>query len=75
MKDGSRFFVTGHPEYDPDTLDKEYRRDLAISDIATMPKNYYRNDDMHNEILVIFLLMHVFQCHKNNKVLLVKPNR
>ena len=51
-KDGSRFFVTGHPEYDPDTLDKEYRRDLAISDIATMPKNYYRNDDMHNEILV-----------------------
>ena len=22
-KDGSRFFVTGHPEYDPDTLDKE----------------------------------------------------
>ncbi|MFR2767672.1 MAG: hypothetical protein ACLTAI_04785 [Thomasclavelia sp.] len=24
-KDGSRFFVTGHPEYDPDTLDKEYR--------------------------------------------------
>ena len=51
-KDGSRFFVTGHPEYDPDTLDKEYNRDLAISDQATMPKNYYKNDDMHNEILV-----------------------
>ena len=46
-KDGSRFFVTG-----PDTLDKEYNRDLAISDQATMPKNYYKNDDMHNEILV-----------------------
>ncbi|WP_294579671.1 homoserine O-succinyltransferase [uncultured Thomasclavelia sp.] len=50
--DGSRFFVTGHPEYDPDTLDKEYRRDLAISKDATMPKNYYRNDDINNEILV-----------------------
>lgn len=36
------FFVTGHPEYDPDTLDKEYNRDLAISDQATMPKNYYK---------------------------------
>lgn len=51
-KDGSRFFVTGHPEYDPDTLDKEYKRDLAISSDATMPKNYYRNDDINNEILV-----------------------
>lgn len=51
-KDGSRFFVTGHPEYDPDTLDKEYRRDLAISNDATMPKNYYENDDINGEILV-----------------------
>ena len=53
VKDGSRFFVTGHPEYDPDTLDKEYRRDLANPDIvADMPKNYYLNDDMNNEIQV-----------------------
>lgn len=51
-KDGSRFFVTGHPEYDPDTLDKEYKRDLAISNQATMPKNYYKDDNMHNGILV-----------------------
>ncbi len=42
-KDGSRFFVTGHPEYDPDTLDKEYKRDLANPDIISeMPKNYLR---------------------------------
>lgn len=52
-KDGSRFFITGHPEYDPDTLDKEYRRDLANPDIESeMPKNYYLNDDMNNEIQV-----------------------
>ena len=51
--DGSRFFITGHPEYDPDTLDKEYKRDLANPDIiAYMPKNYYLNDDMHKEIQV-----------------------
>ena len=53
VKDGSRFFVTGHPEYDPDTLDKEYRRDLANPDIiADMPKNYYMNDDVNGEIQV-----------------------
>ena len=52
-KDGSRFFITGHPEYDPDTLDKEYRRDLANDEIVSeMPKNYYLNDDMNQEIQV-----------------------
>ena len=52
-KDGSRFFITGHPEYDPDTLDKEYRRDLNNPDIKSeMPKNYYLNDDLNGEIQV-----------------------
>ena len=52
-KDGSRFFITGHPEYDPDTLDKEYRRDLNNPDIESeMPKNYYLNDDLNGEIQV-----------------------
>ncbi len=51
--DGSRFFITGHPEYDPDTLDKEYKRDLANPDIVSeMPKNYYLNDDINDEIQV-----------------------
>ena len=27
-RDGREFFITGHLEYAPDTLDKEYRRDL-----------------------------------------------
>lgn len=51
-KDGSKFFVTGHPEYDNDTIHKEYLRDLAISSDATMPKNYYMDDDASKEILV-----------------------
>ncbi len=52
-KDGSRFFITGHPEYDPDTLDKEYRRDLANPHIESeMPKNYYLNNDINGEIQV-----------------------
>lgn len=40
-----RIFVTGHSEYDADTLDKEYRRDLAKGLPIQMPYNYYPNDD------------------------------
>lgn len=47
-----KIFVTGHPEYDPDTLDKEYHRDLAKGGDCVMPKNYYKNDDVNDEILV-----------------------
>ena len=43
---GREFFVTGHLEYAADTLDKEYRRDMALgrTDVG-VPKNYYRHDD------------------------------
>lgn len=35
---GREFFVTGHLEYAPDTLDKEYRRDLASVMTSTCPR-------------------------------------
>jgi homoserine O-succinyltransferase len=38
-------YVTGHLEYDADTLDGEYRRDLAAGLDIAMPFNYYTNDD------------------------------
>lgn len=38
-------FVTGHPEYDGDTLRAEYQRDLAKGPSAVMPKHYFPNDD------------------------------
>jgi homoserine O-succinyltransferase len=38
-------FVTGHLEYDVDTLDKEYRRDVAAGLDIKVPLNYYPNDD------------------------------
>ncbi len=40
-----QFFVTGHSEYDPDTLEKEYRRDLLAGRPISIPKNYYPGDD------------------------------
>lgn len=44
-RNGREFFVTGHLEYAPDTLDKEYKRDMGKRDDVEMPKNYYRGDN------------------------------
>lgn len=44
-RNGREFFVTGHLEYAPDTLDREYRRDMGKRDDVEMPKNYYRGDN------------------------------
>lgn len=44
--DDKQIFVTGHSEYEYDTIDKEYRRDIAKGlDNVKLPKNYYPNDD------------------------------
>lgn len=42
---GREFFITGHMEYNPDTLDNEYKRDFGKRDDVEMPKNYYIDDD------------------------------
>lgn len=49
---GREFYVTGHSEYAPYTLDTEYRRDLAKGLPIDMPKNYYRGDDPEKGPLV-----------------------
>ena len=49
---GRQFFVMGHSEYDPLTLDTEYRRDLAAGLPIEMPENYYKNNDPNNEPVV-----------------------
>lgn len=44
-KEGRQIFVTGHSEYDPDTLEREYLRDKYLGLPVQVPKNYYPNDD------------------------------
>lgn len=44
-KDGRRHFITGHLEYDRDTLDGEYRRDLAKGLDIAAPEHYYPGND------------------------------
>ncbi len=40
-----QFYVTGHSEYDADTLELEYKRDVAAGKPITIPENYYPGDD------------------------------
>ena len=46
---GKQFFITGHSEYDCDTLKKEYLRDKEAGHPIDIPKNYFPNDDHTKE--------------------------
>ena len=45
---GKNIFITGHPEYDAQTLDNEYRRDINAGLNPSIPVNYYPNNDPQN---------------------------
>jgi homoserine O-succinyltransferase len=49
---GREFFVTGHLEYAPNTLDNEYKRDKDVRDDVDLPCNYYHNDDPKQQPMV-----------------------
>ena len=49
---GREFFITGHSEYAPETLNNEYLRDLAKGLPIEMPLNYYKNNNPENGICV-----------------------
>lgn len=51
-RNGREFFITGHLEYSPDTLDKEYKRDAGKRNDVEMPVNYYRDNNPENSPLV-----------------------
>ncbi len=44
-KSNRRFFITGHCEYDRDTLANEYFRDVDKGLPIELPKHYFPNDD------------------------------
>ena len=49
---GRQIFITGHSEYDADTLKKEYLRDKNAGLPISIPKNYFPNDDDTKEPIV-----------------------
>ncbi len=44
-KQGRQIFITGHSEYDAQTLNKEYVRDKNAGKPISVPKNYFPDDD------------------------------
>ena len=51
-KGGRQIFITGHLEYDNDTLLKEYQRDVLKGLEIEIPKNYFPDDDPKREPVV-----------------------
>ena len=51
-KEGRQIFVTGHSEYDVDTLKLEYLRDKNLGLPIRMPRNYFPGDDDSREPIV-----------------------
>ncbi len=49
---GREFYITGHLEYAPNTLDTEYRRDRDVRDDVELPRHYYLHDDPHQPPMV-----------------------
>ena len=49
---GREFFVTGHSEYSPLTLDTEYRRDVDKGLPIEIPRNYYVDNDPDKGVMV-----------------------
>jgi homoserine O-succinyltransferase len=51
-RNGREFFITGHSEYSPNTLDTEYKRDVAKGLDIRLPQNYYLENNPENEPIV-----------------------
>ena len=51
-KEHKQIFITGHSEYDADTLEQEYLRDVAAGKPIRVPEHYYPGDDPSKPPLV-----------------------
>ena len=51
-KDNRQIFMSGHSEYNPNTLKNEYERDLAKGLDPDIPRNYFPGDNPEAEPIV-----------------------
>ena len=51
-KEGRQIFITGHSEYDPETLKNEYLRDKSLGLGISVPENYFPGDNASAEPIV-----------------------
>lgn len=53
-RDGRQFFITGHPEYDSNTLGEEYKRDVAKGLDVPVPAHYFPNNNPDAPPIVVW---------------------
>ncbi|EFI71352.1 MULTISPECIES: homoserine O-acetyltransferase MetA [Segatella] len=53
-RNGREFYILGHMEYAPNTLDLEYKRDKGKRSDVNLPQNYYRADNPENGVEVLW---------------------
>ncbi|MBQ3817329.1 MAG: homoserine O-succinyltransferase, partial [Clostridia bacterium] len=49
-----QIFITGHAEYDADTLKKEYLRDVEAGIDCEVPENYFPCNDASKDPVVLW---------------------
>ena len=49
-KNKKQVYLTGHPEYDAETLHEEFLRDIKAGGTPAIPKNYYPDDDPEKQV-------------------------
>ena len=49
---GRQIFITGHSEYDRETLDREYKRDQGAGLDTALPVNYYTDNDPSKGVIL-----------------------
>lgn len=62
-KDRRQIFVTGHSEYDRDTLKNEYLRDLSKGLKINRPENYFDNDS--DDVPLVLWRAHAYLLYSN----------
>ncbi|MEI2776908.1 MAG: homoserine O-succinyltransferase [Tetrasphaera sp.] len=62
--DGRELYVTGHPEYERDTLKAEYDRDIGRGLDIAVPRHYYPGDDPSRPPMVTWR-SHAFLLYAN----------
>ena len=84
-RDGREFFITGHMEYNPETLDTEYRRDKGKRKDVDIPVNYYIDNDpqkgpnvtwrAHGNILFTKWIKYYVYKKTNKKIYKIEKNK
>lgn len=73
-RDGLQFFVTGHSEYDAETIGLEYQRDMEKGLHPHIPSHYYPDDDRQKRRAIPGVPMVICSIQTGSIILYIKPH-